>query len=177
MNAKELSKMLREFERGIESVSIVNEFELEHGATLIISEINGKFGTMRLPIIHYEGKDWLMTPCDWQDDRLADITPDTIDTVDWRVDGSEIEAIIFEGLPMLPMWVADPSEAKQQARRNIGKMIAAARKKQGFTTRQLADMCGLPQSHIVRIESGRYAVTIDTIGIIAATLGLRISLE
>lgn len=65
---------------------------------------------------------------------------------------------------------------KTDVRCCVGEQIRKARVDKGLTTRQLADMCGLSQSHIVRIESGRYAVTIDSIGIIAIALGIRISI-
>lgn len=60
---------------------------------------------------------------------------------------------------------------KQQTRVSIGEQVKSERIKQGLTTRKLAEMCGLSHSHIVRIESGKFAITIDTIGIIAHVLG------
>ena len=61
---------------------------------------------------------------------------------------------------------------KKTYRESIGRQIREASNAQGLTIRQLADKCGLSNSHIARIESGRYAVTIDSIGVIASALGL-----
>lgn len=66
---------------------------------------------------------------------------------------------------------------KQQTRERVGRLIREARTAAGLTTRQLSEMCGLSHSHIVRIESGRYAVTIDSIALIADALGKSITIE
>ena len=46
-------------------------------------------------------------------------------------------------------------------REYIGQQLAALRNKQGLTTRQLADMCGVTYVNISKIENGRYNVSID----------------
>lgn len=46
-------------------------------------------------------------------------------------------------------------------RKKIGSELAALRKKRGLTTRQLAELCGLDNSNISKIENGRYNVGID----------------
>ncbi len=181
MTNKQLFGILREFVPGITSANIVKSYPLENQATLLMADLhlnddNAVSDVMRVPFVHYEGKDWLMTPFDWQDDNLSNITPDTIQDISWRVDSTETEAVIFDGLPMLPMWAEDPTEIKQYARKAVGAMIKEARKANGLTTRQLAEKCGLSNSHITRIESGRYAVTIDSIALIAKALGLQIKL-
>ena len=63
---------------------------------------------------------------------------------------------------------------KIENRKNIGKKIAAIRNEQGWTQRQLADKCGLQQSHIARIEQGKYRVGLDTLASIADVLGKKI---
>lgn len=63
---------------------------------------------------------------------------------------------------------------KYYARQDVGKQIRKARKAKGLTGQQLADRCGLSQSHIARIEAGRYNVTTDILAIIAHALGTEI---
>ena len=59
---------------------------------------------------------------------------------------------------------------KIENRKNIGKKIAAIRNEKGWTQRQLADKCGLQQSHIARIEQGKYSVGIDILTTIVSAL-------
>lgn len=59
-------------------------------------------------------------------------------------------------------------------RQRIGKRIADLRKEHGLTQQQLGDMCGIQQGHIARIERGKYSVGLDTLAIIAKTLGKKI---
>jgi len=70
----------------------------------------------------------------------------------------------------------DPKCAKHEIRQYIGSQVRIARHAKGLTTRQLAEKCGLSHSHISRIESGRYAVTIDTLAIIGNALGMEVKL-
>lgn len=58
----------------------------------------------------------------------------------------------------------------------IAIAITAKRKEQGLTQEDLADKTGLHRSHIVRIEQGRYNVTIEVIGKIAHALGCHLGL-
>ena len=41
----------------------------------------------------------------------------------------------------------------------------------GMSQKELADRCGLTQSHVSRIEAGRYSLRLDTIQHIADALG------
>lgn len=59
-------------------------------------------------------------------------------------------------------------------RQRIGAELRALREAKGLTTRELAERCGLIHSHIVRIESGRYGFTIDTLAAICEALNARI---
>lgn len=61
---------------------------------------------------------------------------------------------------------------KDDARRAIGAALKTARKEQGLTIRQVEEMTGIANNHISRIENGKYNVTIDTVALIAAALGL-----
>ena len=52
-------------------------------------------------------------------------------------------------------------------RERIGKRIAEIRKETGISQAKLAEMSGLDQGHIARIELGKYNVGIDTLSKIA----------
>lgn len=62
-------------------------------------------------------------------------------------------------------------------RQRIGSELRALREAKGFTTRELAERCGLIHSHIVRIESGRYGFSIDTLSKLTTALGAIIRIE
>lgn len=64
----------------------------------------------------------------------------------------------------------------EQERQRIGQRIAAIRKSKEWTQEELAERCGLAQSHIARIEAGRYSVGFDTLQQIAEALGCTIDL-
>ena len=75
-----------------------------------------------------------------------------------------------------------------QERHRIGQRIAELRKgllwkddagiyHRGISQYELARRTGLGQSHIARIEIGKYGVSIDVLAQIAAALGVRIELE
>lgn len=64
----------------------------------------------------------------------------------------------------------------REARRRIGQTLKAAREAKGYTTRYLAKLTGLDQGHIVRIEAGRYGLTVDTLARLCDALGLKIEL-
>ena len=61
-------------------------------------------------------------------------------------------------------------------RQRIGAELRALREAKGLTTRELAERCGLIHSHIVRIESGRYGFTIDTLNTVCTALGAEIDI-
>ena len=67
-------------------------------------------------------------------------------------------------------------EQKQQTRERIGQRIAALRTLAGMTQTQLADKAGMQRPHLNRIESGKYAVTLDSIEAIAQALGMTVDL-
>ena len=70
---------------------------------------------------------------------------------------------------------------RDDERKRIGQRVAAIRKRTewtdngikrtGMTQGELAERCGLAQSHIARIEGGRYSVGFDTLQQIAEALG------
>lgn len=59
-------------------------------------------------------------------------------------------------------------------RKYIGKRIAEMRNEAGLSQVQLAEKSGVGDSHIARIEMGRYSVGIDTLQKIADVFGKRI---
>lgn len=74
---------------------------------------------------------------------------------------------------------------REVERARIGQRIAAVRKsfewtdghgirRKGMTQGELAERCGLNQSHIARIEAGRYSVGFDTLQAIAESLGMTV---
>lgn len=60
---------------------------------------------------------------------------------------------------------------KDRERKRIGQRIADIRKQQGKTQHDIAEATGLQQSHIARIEAGRYSVGLDTLAAIGDALG------
>lgn len=59
----------------------------------------------------------------------------------------------------------------------IGKTLRELRVAQGLTQQEVADKCGLTQTHIMRIELAKYAGTIDTIDKVARALGAQLTVE
>jgi transcriptional regulator with XRE-family HTH domain len=56
-------------------------------------------------------------------------------------------------------------------RERIGQRIAALRKERGLSQQELAEMTGLKQQSVARIETGRFSTGIDILGNIADALG------
>jgi ribosome-binding protein aMBF1 (putative translation factor) len=65
-------------------------------------------------------------------------------------------------------------EAERRLHFDIPTMLTAARKRAGLNQKQLADLSGVGQSEISRIESGQGNPTLDTLDRIVAPLGVRI---
>ena len=63
---------------------------------------------------------------------------------------------------------------KEQERKRIGGKIADLRKARGMTQQQLADMAGLAQQNLARVETGRYSSRLDTLAAIADALWCQI---
>lgn len=61
-------------------------------------------------------------------------------------------------------------------RQIIGQRIAQLRAEARMSQARLAEMTGMAQPHIARIEAGKYSVGIDILGKIAAALGKRVDL-
>lgn len=105
MTQKELFDLLS-FETELKQVQIVSQTELKNDATFIIADLGYDGETMRVPFIHYAGNNWLFTPWDWQGWLPSD--PSEIEKIDWMVNDTGIEALMFDGLPCLAPWTPDP---------------------------------------------------------------------
>jgi transcriptional regulator with XRE-family HTH domain len=64
-----------------------------------------------------------------------------------------------------------------EIRLRMGERIATLRKEAGLTQTRLAEITGLQQAHIARIEQGRYGVKIDVLAKIADALGARLEMN
>lgn len=58
-------------------------------------------------------------------------------------------------------------------RKRIGSRILAARMAAGWSQQELAEKAGLKQRQISQMENGKLNMTIDTLGRVAAALGVR----
>ena len=67
-------------------------------------------------------------------------------------------------------------EQRQQLRDRIGLRVVALRKMRGWSQQELADRAGLQRTHVGRIETGKYAVTLETIQAIAEALGMQVDI-
>lgn len=65
-------------------------------------------------------------------------------------------------------------EKNTEERQRIGRRIAELRRKGGLSQTALAELCGMRQSHIARIETGKISVGLDTLTAIADALGARL---
>lgn len=75
----------------------------------------------------------------------------------------------------------DPAIAKDLAEAEaVAEIIAAVitqRNAKGITQRELAAMCGMPQTSIARIESGRTTPNLDTLLKLMNPLGLELKVS
>ena len=72
---------------------------------------------------------------------------------------------------------AEIVDIKPTARVMIGKKIAELREAEGLSQSQLANRCGLSQTHIARVELGKYNTGIDIIDKIVRILDCEIKIE
>ena len=63
------------------------------------------------------------------------------------------------------------------ARVRIGRRIAELRSAQGLSQAQLACKAGISQTHIARVELGKYSTGIDIIDVIVRALGATITIN
>jgi transcriptional regulator with XRE-family HTH domain len=62
----------------------------------------------------------------------------------------------------------------QDIQKQIGDTVRALRRKKGWSQDVFADRSGLNRAHVGEIERGESNVTVQTLKIIADTLGVRI---
>lgn len=62
-------------------------------------------------------------------------------------------------------------------REKIGKRIAEIRKLKGLSSEKLAEMSGVTNSNIVKIENGKYNVSVDILYKICKALEVEIKIE
>lgn len=55
---------------------------------------------------------------------------------------------------------------------NVGKRIAELRKKAGYKQNHLAELSGVSQSHLRRVELGQSRITVDHLELICDALGV-----
>ena len=63
----------------------------------------------------------------------------------------------------------------QDIQKQIGETVRALRRKKGWSQDVFADRSGLNRAHVGEIERGESNVTVQTLKIIADTLGVRIA--
>jgi len=63
----------------------------------------------------------------------------------------------------------------QYVQKQVGGTVRALRLKKGWSQDEFADLSGLNRAHVGEIERGESNVTIQTLKIIADTLGVKIS--
>lgn len=62
------------------------------------------------------------------------------------------------------------------ARERIGLQIVRLRQERGLTQRDLANLTGVTQSNIWKIETGKYSVSLDILSRITESLGAKVEL-
>lgn len=176
MTNEQLFDLLK-FEPDLAKVEICRQEENQDlGAEFIVAELTYTDGiTMLVPFVYYAGNDWIFTPRDWQ--GALPTSMDQAATIDWRVNGTDTEGIILNGLPMLPSWELDPEDVRREFRRFLGATIHDARRAKGITGQQIEDMTGIHKNQLTRIECGRMNTGIDTIAILASVLDLEITIR
>ena len=67
-------------------------------------------------------------------------------------------------------------EQRQQLRDRIGLRVVTLRKMRGWSQQEMANRAGLQRTHVGRIETGRYAVTLETLQAIAEAIGMTVDI-
>lgn len=96
---KELLKNRLSFEPDLNTVEIIDCIEVEPETFFIRAKLGYPDQEMIVAFVYYQSDDILFTPWDWQGDMPE--SPEAIEKIEWRVDNSTIQGIIFNGLPRL----------------------------------------------------------------------------
>jgi XRE family transcriptional regulator, regulator of sulfur utilization len=62
----------------------------------------------------------------------------------------------------------------QDINRIVGERIRKIRREKGITQDHLAELAGLNRVHLYRLENGKQSMTLDTLKILADTLGVSV---
>lgn len=99
MTNKELSELIS-FDKNILFAEILSQNEVEEHAVHVVAKLTLENGdSMIIPFVWYEGENWIFTPWDWQSSPSTSV--EDIDSITWRVNDSEREGVIINGLPRL----------------------------------------------------------------------------
>lgn len=90
-------KQLLSFEPDLNSVTILSQRELNDGATYYLLSLDIAGEEFIIPVVHYDGEDWLFTPRDWQ----TASPNDDIESVVWRVNNTAQEGVVLNSQPRL----------------------------------------------------------------------------
>ena len=157
------------FDEAISGVEILKEAQPEPGMAFVVASVNtDTLGTIIVPFVIPDNEDCIFTPRDWQAGYTANFTLADVMGVDWRVDDTDQEAIILNGLPRTLAGAAQ--SLKVAARRRFAKELKAARAAKGYTIRDVEAASGIPHSQYCRIEAGRGNPTFDSLVRLAAVL-------
>lgn len=96
---KQLFNIIKTFEENLIAVRILSDTEVEEKAHHIVAELKYKDIVITIPLIWYEGEDYIFTPWDWRD--YNPLEADAIEDIQWRLNGTEKSCIILNGLPRL----------------------------------------------------------------------------
>lgn len=173
ITADEIQTVLSE-EEGLEEVEIVKAWELPYNAELVLVKLTFETNDLTIPVVHHKGQDWLITPWDWQED-FSRICPEDVENHNWRYNITDEEAVVYEGVPMMPFYA--PEIEEDTPRKRIGDMIREAREERRMSIRDLAAAAGVSKNNVARVEGGKYNYTIDVLSAIAKVLGLDVTLE
>lgn len=166
---------LLSFDENIADVEIIQDEAIKYNATFVEANLILENGdTMVVPFVYYEGNDWIFTPCDWQG-RLPK-SAEEIDSINWRVNDTDTEAIMYDGLPMLAPWEKEIKDERRDRRKHLGAALKTAREKAGLSLRDVAERSGVSRNIICRTEGGRANTGIDAVGAIAAVYGMELGL-
>lgn len=100
MSNEKLRKLLS-FEANLKKVEILSQTKLEKNAYHIAARLTYPDYVYEVPFVWYKGEEWLFTPDDWQ--SYPSLEVEDIPKIPWRVNDTDISAILLNGLPRLFM--------------------------------------------------------------------------
>lgn len=167
------------FQEALDAIKEYNDTDKEEG-TYTPDFYEGKHGTML-----YDERGNAKNEHEITDRIFTKGSYGTGDHLSYFADGIEYEVqgefyIQDDGTPQHTHIFPDGIEMEVYPyvtdRQRIGKRIAQLRTEAGMSQARLAELTGMEQPHIARIEAGRYSVGVDILGKIAAALGKRVDI-